>query len=263
MNNDNIKIAMCSMMNNDFYIAYVSFMKSLLWNNPWIYKQAIPFIIIDLDISDSIKMEMLELYPYVDFRQPNKSMYSKVRFQKTLPVLQCTYYKLDMFSYDDYDRIVFLDLDMNVVGDIEFLFNCIEPISATHGYDRNMDKLREDINSGVVVLNKPHINEKVYKDIVKYSEQGFSMPDQKAIWGKFYKKVNIIPKIYNCEKRISKSASLKDIWNNRRIVHWISEKPWQAKKEYESNKGYENIEKSIWDYWYNFDKEKLHEKLIS
>lgn len=243
--------ALCSMMNDRFYIAFDQFIKSLRTNNAWILTQKIPFIIIDLGVSFDNKEKMRKLYPYLDFRTPNYGEYSSVDFSKTPSVLKCTYYKLDMFSYSDVNRLVFIDLDTTVCGDISHLFQREEPISMCHGYNRNADALRSDFNSGVLVLNKDVLSTETYKGLIKTGSVGYSMPDQKTIWLYFRDKISVLPKKYNCEKRMKDTKNFIDEWNDRRILHWISEKPWNDKKE-KINMGYEELEK-VWYRYYEMD----------
>jgi len=139
------------MMNNEFYIAFEGFMKSLLITNPWFLDEQIPMIIIDLNIKTLTKEKMLQLYPYIEFRHPVDKNYLNINMSKTPEVLKCTYKKLEVFSYYDFDRVVFIDLDTTIVGDIRGLFEVTTPFAACYGYNLQADKLRHDINSGVFV----------------------------------------------------------------------------------------------------------------
>jgi len=249
-----MKIAIVSMMNNGFFIAYVGFIKSLLISNPWIETDKIPLIMIDLDIPEPTKDKMLEMYPYIEFRKPNYKMYKDVNMSKTPEVLKCTYYKLDIFSYEDYDRLIFMDLDITVIRDVKELFNEDKPFSACLGYTLQSDALRHDINSGIFVVNNEYLNQETYKGIIDVAKKGFSMPDQKAINIYFRNKINHLPKKFNCEKRMARSITFKDMWDNECcIIHWVSEKPWQSKTR-KVNMGFEAIEKIWWNY-YNSDIE--------
>ena len=236
-----MKTALVSMMNNEFYIAFEVFIKSLLYHNTWFISEKIPFVIIDLSLSSKTKEQMLSWYPYIIFKEPMYTFYNNVNMKVTPEVLKCTYYKIDMFSLWDYERVIFIDLDTTIVGDIHGLLDVAAPIAACRGYNLVNDNLRHDVNSGVIVINKEYLNSETYQGLLSFIKQGFSMPDQKCINGYFRKKIAHLPKKYNCEKRMMKSKAFKDLWDNEKvIIHWISEKPWQ-KKTHPSNQGFEKI----------------------
>lgn len=243
-----MKKAIVTMMNDGFYIAYVSFIKSLLTTNRWILEEEIPIVVIDDNISPEVKNDMFNFYPFLDFRKPQYGSYANVNMAKTPEVLRSTYYKLDTFSYDDFDRIVFLDLDINLLGDVHELFEEEHDFAACKGYSLASDALRGDINSGVFVVNKPYLNMETYRGLLGVAQQGFSMPDQKTINIYFSRRIFHLPKKYNCEKRMARSKTYSDVWDEKCIVHWISEKPWQPKKQ-KINMGFEETEKIWWNFY--------------
>ncbi len=191
---------------------------------------------------------MLEFYPYLIFRKPNYRNYLNINMKKTPEVLKCTFHKLETFSYDDFDRIVFIDLDTSVVKDIKDLFEVEAPFAGCYGYNLQADKLRHDMNSGVFIVNKPYLGNKPYKELLSIAQQGFSSPDQKTINHYFRKRITFINKKFNCEKRMCRSTNFKKEWNNRCVIHWVSEKPWQEKKQ-AINFGFEEVEEIWWKYY--------------
>jgi len=259
------KVALVSMMNNDFLMAYEAFMKSFLFNNSWF---DLDFIMIDLDLTKETKKICKSYYPKIQFSPPKKGNYNRVDFAKTPEVLKCTYYKLDTFSFDQYDRVVFIDMDTIVLGDINLLFLMKYPIAGCKGYNQTRDELRNDINTGVFVVNKPLINQEIYFALIKKARYGYSMPDQKAInlffkpdqqfvlqYAPNYTGIVHLDKRFNCEKRMLKSKKYKVLFNECKILHFISQKPWEKNKNKTiNNKGYESLEKMWWE-WYKLPKE--------
>jgi lipopolysaccharide biosynthesis glycosyltransferase len=247
------------MIDDFFMVGFEVFMKSLLKTNPWF---DLPFRLIDVGLNKKNKEKCLEIYSNIEFVKPKKENYKKISFEKTHEILWNTYYKLDIFSYDDVDRLVFLDLDMIVLEDIKKLFEFTVTIGGCKGYSQGNDSLRKDMNTGCIVLNKPVLNNSIYKNILDYTAKagGFSMPDQKAI-GQFFKnKIAFIPKEFDCEKRLWKGDKFKLFFNDKnelmykegkkiskcKILHYVSEKPWQEKKD-KINFGYEELEKLWWN----------------
>lgn len=245
-----VNVALVSMMTNNFYTAFVGFIKSLLKTNPWFEKEQVPFIIIDVGIKPKTKAKMKEWYPHIQFRQPKYENYKNVNFSKTAPILRATYYKIDMLSYWDFDRIVFIDLDTIVQKNIRELFEIKAPFAAAHGYNFRNDSMRHDINSGVIVINREHLNETDYKGVIKIAERGLSMPDQKALYGYFRGKISFLPKKFNCEKRLVKSKKFRELWNDQCcIIHYISQKPWDKEPRDIHNQGFEEAEAIWWGYY--------------
>lgn len=255
-----MNIALVSMLDSNFIIGYKAFIKSLLKHNP---DFSYPFVIFDMGLSKQEKEEIKSYYSHVLFKVPNYTNYKGTNFDVTAPCLHNTYYKLDIFSLYEYDRVVFIDMDIIVLDDIMELFTIKEPLAGCHGYAPSIDGFRKDMNTGVFVVNKQLLKKNFYNSIVNFCKQGFSMPDQKGI-NKFIRtktdyQIHFIDKAYNCEKRMWKGKVNKIGFENNelilypnkqkvKMVHYISEKPWQEKKE-EINKGFERLEKIWWSYY--------------
>lgn len=256
-----MKIVLCSMIDDFFMPGFEVFMKSLLEKNPWF---DLPIRLIDVGLSQPNKEKCIKQYTNIDFIKPKKENYKKVSFEKTAECLWNTYYKLDMFSYTDYDRVVFIDLDILVCDDIKELFEVKEPLAGCNGYGSGSDQLRKDVNTGVLVINKPFLNDGIYHQIIDFTAKagGFSMPDQKAINQFFRKKIYRLPKYWNCEKRMFKGKNCKLSIHGKtreilyhengkvmpcKLLHYVSEKPWQKKKD-KINFGYEKLE----EVWLNY-----------
>lgn len=240
-----MKICMTTLMDDDFFIGFVGFMKSFLQHNPWFDYD---FIVFDLDLSEDIKEKMLEYYPKIIFKKIIKSRYMNVNFNKTHDKLKNTFYKLEVFSLFEYDRVVQMDMDMTVVGDVKEIFEATGGLCACQAYCRNKDKLQTRINSGVFVVNKENLNIKTYEGLIHLARKGYTMPDQKVINFYFSDRITYLPKKYNVEKRVYLSNRIKHEWDNAIVLHWIAEKPWQFNKTSDGKKFIE-AEKVWWNYY--------------
>lgn len=234
-----MKAALCTMLDENFVIGFDVMMKSLKANNPWF---ELPVIVIDLGLTEATKARLFTEYG-AEFRQPKRKNYAMVNFSKTAERLRATYYKLDVFSYDDFDRIVFIDSDVVITGDILELFDCDRPFAAVRGYNAREDSLRADINSGVFVINKPALGGE-YKNLLRIAERGFTMPDQKAINLCFAGEIYHLPKMYNVEKRMIGTQNFKASLAGARIIHFVASKPWDEVRE----PGFEALEEIWWRY---------------
>lgn len=243
-----MRIALVTMIDDNFVIGYEAFMTSLLINNPWFNYD---MVIIDLGLSEASKATIAKYYQNVKYLEPKRGNYRGVNFSATAPSLQNTYYKLEIFRLYEYDRVVFMDMDMVVDGDIMELFSCDAPFAAVQGYDSKNDALRADINSGVFVVNKAYLNPDTYAQLIKISERGFSMPDQKAINIYFKGKIHHLPKVYNVEKRMLHTIKFRDVLQNAKVIHFVATNPWDdhsTKNEIENS--YAAIEAKWFEYYH-------------
>lgn len=233
-------------MDDDFVIGYIGFIKSFLHYNKWFDYD---FIVFDLGISDENKKKMLSYYDKIQFRKIQKKNYSDVNMSGTQEKLKNTYYTLDVFLLSEYDRIVFLDMDLIVLGDISELFTDSCDFGACYGYNAKADELRTDFNSGVFSVSKKWLNKDTYKQLLRIIRKGFSMPDQKCLNRFFRGKTVFYDKIYNVEKRMLHSVKHKSTFKRAVILHFIAEKPWQKEKSNDIERSFGDVEK-IWWEWY-------------
>lgn len=248
---------LCTMIDTNFLKGYKVFIKSLLRYNKWF---RYPILIIDCGLTKEDREECKKLYAKTTFEEPKFNNYKSIDFRKTEHCLKKTFYKLEIFSYINYDRLIFMDSDILILGDISYLFSeIVAPFSGCKAYNAHADKFRGDINTGLLVLNKASLNLRIYNKLLHMARKGFSMPDQKVINLFFKQNIYNIPKIYNVEKRIKGSGFLKYkvhegfpyIQGKKvKVLHFVSQKPWEEKKNKE-NIGFEDLEK----LWLDHEKE--------
>lgn len=241
-----MKIALCTLMDDGFFIGFVGFWKSFIHHNPWFKYD---FVVLDNGISEDNKETMKEMCPTIKFRKIRKNNYRNTKFSKTHERLQATYYTLDVFSLYEYDRIVFLDMDITVLGDIKELFESKDPIRGCKAYIPRSDYLETFINSGVFTINSDVINKQTYVALLRKSERGYTMPDQKIINGFFRDKITYFNKSFNVEKRMMHSEKYKHVFDNAKILHWVASKPWEDVKENQKEYEFLELEKVWWKYY--------------
>lgn len=237
-----MKIALATLLDDNFIIGLRIFIKSLLKNNPWFNYD---FIVFDGGLSESGKKRILEFYDKIIIKKINKDNYKNVRWSKVNKLLKISVYKMENFRLYDYDRIVYMDVDMLVIGDISELFNFEGDIGGCRQYKTSLDGLAKNINAGVYVINKNLINEETYKGLIKASEYGYNMADQIPLNNYFRNRMTILPKMYNVEKRILHTKNCKDILKNARVIHYVGSKPWQLIKPNKQEMQYKELE-DIW-----------------
>lgn len=236
-------IALVVMLNKKHLSGFKVFFESFLFFNKWFHYDV---VILDIDLTLDIRNEIQLLFKDTTFKfkKINFDNYKNMNFSKTPDRLKVTFYKIDVFSLYEYSRLVFIDVDTVVLGNLSELFNCSEPFAAVKVYIEKIDILGEEFNSGVFVINNP--NEKMYKEILDVAKQGFSLPEQKAMNIYFKDRVTFLNKSYNVEKRMEHTKNFKHILDNMKIVHYVAGKPWE---ENDREKGkYPKMEK-IWKEW--------------
>lgn len=241
-----MEVALCTLMDDRFFIGFVGFWKSFIRFNPWFKHD---FVVLDNGISKENKIIMKSMCNSIIFRKVKKKNYSETNFSNTHERLKATYYTLDVFSLYEYERVVFVDMDITVLGDISELFKSEAPIRGCKAYNARLDELGEGINSGVFTINKKVINKETYTNLIRLSRRGQSMPDQKIINSYFRNKMEFFNKSYNVEKRMLHSVNYKDIFDNAKILHWIADKPWEDKKSNDIERSFIELEKVWWEYY--------------
>jgi alpha-N-acetylglucosamine transferase len=203
-------------------------------------KTKYPLIAMTLDVSDAGRKRMLDLG--IQLRDVEKIESAKAGIGDNKPRLRdftYTYTKLHIFSYEEYDKIIFLDSDLIVVKSIDHLFgevqNCFAACACTPYW--------EDIfNSGVMVI-KPDQN--IFHDLMAKrnilstydgSDQGFLNS-----YFKDWQKLDIK---YNAGKRIYSETPEHWARIDHHVIHFVGEKPWLG-----GEVGYEELEILWHDYF--------------
>jgi lipopolysaccharide biosynthesis glycosyltransferase len=239
-----MKTALCIMLDDNFMKLFRVFAKSFLQHNRWFDND---LVVIDVGLSDKSKAEIKTYFYRADFRKPKKNNYGQVNMNRTADRLKNTYYTIDLFLYDDYDRIVFLDVDIVVQGDIKELFNFEGSIGAVKCYALKQDKLVDSMNAGVFVIGKKLLNTQIYRKLMRIIARGHSMPEQRAMNILFRDQIEWFPKKYNVEKRMLHSKAFPDQWEKAVIIHYVAQKPYEESDNH-LECTYGEIEKIWWDY---------------
>ena len=158
---------------------------------------------------------------------------------KVNPRFEKTFYKFEAFKIKGYDRIILMDCDMLCLGDISYLFSSEINKYNLYGVQDYDDGLNsKKINTGLLVINKPMINEDVYRDLIRFSELVYFMDGgDQGIINHYLKKNNIdfgyLPTKYNVIKRIYKNYP--SLWEKIKkdlcLLHFVAIKPWEENSE--------------------------------
>lgn len=238
--------ALVTMLNEEFVIGFKALLESIMRHNIWF---DLPIVVLDIDLKEETKENLIKRYPRILFEKIKENNYLGTNFAVTAPKLRCTYYKLDAFLLTGYDKIIFIDSDCLVLGDISPLFNCNSGFAAIKGYDANRDVLRRDFNSGVFVVSRQYLNENTYLKLVHIAKAGFKMPDQTTLNLFFKGRTEFLDKVYNVEKRMLYTKNFSNVFSNAKIIHYVAEKPWQ-KKTNAIEEQFATIERKWFEYYH-------------
>jgi len=239
---DKISICFCI---NDLYSQHLGVvLTSILYNNP---NSFFDFYVLTNDITDLNKRKLLSLNEKyknfeIKFINVDKSLFKNLKITIDYISIE-TYFRYILADLlPQLDKILYLDVDLVVNGDLEKLWNTdisnyycasVEDINfLTHQYKPQIYLDNDDkyINAGVILFNldkmrNDNISEKLlennekYKDIIKYQ-------DQDIINITLRKSIKILDVIYNFTSRAKKQYPEKT--KQAVIIHYVGpNKPWK------------------------------------
>jgi lipopolysaccharide biosynthesis glycosyltransferase len=238
--------------NKEYLIGFEVMLKSLVDNNPRITNENIPFCIISNDLTDNDLSTSIKIHKNIFLKRYNEEKYLEIEALKKKQMAFGDYTKYEIFSLD-YDKIIFLDSDIVVLGNIDYLIDFNGDIGGVR------DLYIDQYNTGVLVVSKKYLSEKITNDLIHLTTiYGITEHlDQDIINNYFYDEVTEIPISYNYLKTYS-----KEIFKNSglpkhiKILHYIVKKPWQQKPLVYLEEG------TIWQekYWFEYYSKLLKYK---
>jgi len=239
--------ALVTLMDDNFMPGFRVFWKSFIAHNSWFNYD---FVIFDCGLSKENKQKLRDTYEKIIIKPIQRENYEKINFSRTAKKLRNTYYTFEIFTLD-YDRVVFMDMDILVLGDYSEVFNSDVDIAGCKGYGAKKDKLSRGINTGMFTVSKKYLNDETYRGIIKHTIPGFSMPDQHAINGYFSDTMKYFNKKYNVEKRMLHTKRYAKLKHPRFIVglHFVAWKPWQDKTLAPNKENQYAPYEALWHAW--------------
>lgn len=145
------------------------------------------------------------------------------------PYFKHTFNKLSVFNLTEYSKIVYLDLDLLILENVDDLFDYSGLAMAKD------EPFTELYNSGVMVIEP---NEDDYKGLISTMKEKMNdqakIGDQNIINEYFSGKINNLPQSYNLMRRIfgDTTSTELDVWDEEVEVHnvWKWDKDVKDKK---------------------------------
>ena len=178
------------------------------------------------DIKEEEHMKLQNMLPDIEFKfwTLNHQIFSGFFFKKTLSPM--SYARIIMADYTEWDKFIYLDLDIIVKQDISLLFN----IDLSENYIASVPD-NNSINAGVLLVNGKKWREEKIKDIgLKYaSEMKPKEADQATIEFICNNKILYIDQKWNytIDAIWGKKKLLSHNYKQAYIIHFITGfKPW-------------------------------------
>lgn len=275
--------AVCTAVNDSFVRGAEVMLFSFLSNNDWFEGD---IVILSgeeggpMYLSDESKERLSNLYYKVKFKEESfshfKDIVEGIR-HNALAGTESLLYKLPVFELAEYDKILFLDSDMLIIGDIKELFDkneslvaCLDRVDESYGNKDWIVRNEEYFNFGLFVLNKPYIHEEMLNELkIVFTYTNFdkitrsnpchgSFVDQDMANAYFLNKsVLLAPSAYNFDRYSYDKGDNEEV----KIIHYIEKnKPWETKIDslsYDKWKEYENKYEK-WLNYYELNWGKIH-----
>jgi lipopolysaccharide biosynthesis glycosyltransferase len=234
-----------SVCNKDYLIGFEVMLKSLIDNNPRVVNENLPFVIISNDLNPEDLITSRKIYNNIHIKRFDTEKYSEIEKLKDQQRMFGDYTKYEIFSLTEFKKIIFLDCDIVVLGNIDYLIDYEKPFGAVR------ELYIDQYNTGVMVISGEFLNEKITKDLIHLTTiYGITEHlDQDIIDYYFSDIITPISIEYNYLKTYS-----KEIFKNSglpkyiKILHFIAKKPWQNKPLVFLEEG------TIWQekYWFDY-----------
>ncbi len=234
-----------TVVSEPFVYGAVTMLASLRAHNPW-YRDDIVILFNDANapLSRSARRLIAREIPGVTFREVDDAPYGPIfafaeNVIQTPPRLRAAFYVLEAFRDADYDRIVTLDSDMLVLGDISHLFEIDAPLAVVRAHLPNQDIPAAFFNTGTMTIAPKHARAVSFARLVERLEADALEPshgraDQAVLnLGLRREAKHYIDHRYNFSKRlvpedvVEVGAYLAE--QDVRILHYLGEKPWNLK----------------------------------
>ena len=186
----------------------------------------LPFILITNDLTDDDLVTARKIHSNISIRRYDTKKYDVIQKLKKDKTGFGDYSKYEIFSIENTDKIIFLDSDIVVLGNIDYLIDFKESFGAVR------ELYIDQYNTGVMVIGKDYLKPKITDDLIHLTTiYGITEHfDQDIIDFYFSDIITPISIEYNYLKTYS-----KQIFQNTglpkyiKILHFIAKKPWQNK----------------------------------
>jgi glycogenin glucosyltransferase len=240
--------------NKEYLIGFEVMLKSLIDNNPRVINDNLPFVIITNDLNPEDLVTSRKIYNNIHIKRYDESKYSQIEELKKQQMAFGDYTKYEIFSLTEFKKIIFLDSDTIILGNIDYLIDFKESFGCVR------ELFIDQYNTGVMVIGNEYLNPKITEDLINLTNvYGITEHlDQDIINNYFIDVITPIPLEYNYLKIYSKQIFQNTgLPNYIKIIHYVVKKPWQQKPLVFLEEG------TLWTerYWFEYYSKVLKHKL--
>jgi len=240
--------------NKNYLIGFEVMLKSLIDNNPRVINDNLPFVIITNDLNPEDLITSRKIYNNIHIKRYDELKYSQIEELKKQQMAFGDYTKYEIFSLTEFKKIIFLDSDTIILGNIDYLIDFEESFGCVR------ELFIDQYNTGVMVIGNEYLNPKITEDLINLTNvYGITEHlDQDIINNYFIDVITPIPLEYNYlkiySKQIFQNTGLPDYV---KIIHYVVKKPWQQKPLVFLEEG------TLWTerYWFEYYSKVLKYKL--
>jgi glycogenin glucosyltransferase len=240
--------------NKEYLIGFEVMLKSIIDNNPRVINDNLPFVIITNDLNPEDLVTSRKIYNNIHIKRYDESKYSQIEELKKQQMAFGDYTKYEIFSLTEFKKIIFLDSDTIILGNIDYLIDFKESFGCVR------ELFIDQYNTGVMVIGNEYLNPKITEDLINLTNvYGITEHlDQDIINNYFIDVITPIPLEYNYLKIYSKQIFQNTgLPNYIKIIHYVVKKPWQQKPLVFLEEG------TLWTerYWFEYYSKVLKYKL--
>lgn len=226
-------------------------LKSLVDANPRVKNDNVEFVVISNELAESDLNFCRHLHQNIKIKRYDVSDYASIPSQDGERRFG-DYSKFEAFRMEA-ERVIFLDCDTLVMGNIDRLMDFEGGMAASR------DLYIDQYNTGVMVLGKSVLSEKIFRDLVSLASiyGRTEHMDQDIINKYLYDEIEEIPISYNFLKTYHKPLFRNsELASHIKVLHYIVKKPWQNIAPVALEDGTLWLER----YWFDVYAKVLREK---
>lgn len=225
-----MKIACCSTLNDQYFDGFITFFYSLQKHNPWFNG---PYYIFSWgDLSETNIVKLKTIYDNFIIKHIDNLHYSHCQYTNEFREwnINCNN-RFEIFTLEEYDKIIFFDVDMLCLGDIKEIFEsnvsfgaCTIKESSEIDHPSKYNKMLKSFDGGLMVISKQYLTVNVRNELIDISLQKKWSSDEPILNTYFdNSKVTFLPKKYNTLT----SEITELLLQEAKLIQFIGDKkPW-------------------------------------
>jgi lipopolysaccharide biosynthesis glycosyltransferase len=274
------KYCLATVTTENYFQWTMTMLYSFKKSNPW-FNGDIVVICKDLParmISD------LHLFEHVKIIEPSQVLLNQIdKLAEVVPKfkeISARFFSLEIFRFENYQKVLFLDSDMIVVKSIEEIFRLPDLFYASaqlcfyKGKGRNSstfvaeiksedntDILENTVNTGFMLLDEELLKQNHYRSLIElitpetWRRNNFTYTDELIINQYFSGKISLLDTRYNYRARAARIIREKEdlAFEDAKIIHFYSKfKPWNFAEVLASSSRNLSWIKAygLWYHWY-------------